>query len=144
MILHPRRGIDQLNFGLQAEEVVNILGKPSKIFVNSDDENELNYEYNHLKLRLTFYGEEQGRLGYIRTANPKVTFKGQPIMGQTIEQLTDEVFNELGDWEVENFDFFDVYLNEENWMVLNVEYNTVTDIELGVVVNEDEEYEWPE
>jgi hypothetical protein len=43
---------------------------------------------------------------------------------------------------VEDYNSFVTYISEEYWLVLNVEYDEVTDIELGVPFKNDDEYDW--
>jgi hypothetical protein len=144
MILKPRIGIDQLVFGLHQKQVVDLLGKPDKVFTSEDDEDETIYEYNQLRLRLNFYEHEQGKLGYITCSNPELTLDGKRIIGQPVKAVLKDVFSTYKDWDIENYDYFDTYVNETSWVVLNSEYEAVTDIEIGVPHNEgDGTYNWP-
>ena len=143
MEIRPKYGIGNFTFGMKVQEVIEMLGKPDKIYNDEDDENQLLYQYNKNKLRLTFYQEHDGRLGYIRCANPALTYQGKSIINIPIEKVKEEVFGKLiHEWEFEDYDLFATYLNKEYWLVLNVDYNEVTDIELGVPFNDDEEYDW--
>jgi hypothetical protein len=143
MEIRPKKGIGDFSFGMTIEEVVAKLGKPDKIYQDEDDENQLLYQYNKSKLRLTFYQDQDGKLGYIRCSNPKLTYQGKPVISTPIEKVEKEVFGkQVPEWEIEDYDFFVTYVNEEFWIVLNVEYDEVTEVELGVPINEDEEYEW--
>jgi hypothetical protein len=45
-------------------------------------------------------------------------------------------------WQVEKYDFFDTYLNEKSWIVLNVEYERISDVEIGVPLDENDVYVW--
>lgn len=143
MEIKPTFGIGDFTFGMKAEQVVAKLGKPDKMYQDEDDENQLLYQYNKSKLRLTFYQDHDGKLGYIRCANPNLTFQGKPVMNTPIEKVKNEVFgSQIEEWEEEDYDFFVTYVNEDNWIVLNVEYDEVTEIELGVPVKNDDEYDW--
>jgi hypothetical protein len=145
MQLTPGRGVDNLVFGMQKTDIVKMLGKADRIFKAEDDENELIYQYNKLKLRLTFYEQEDGRLGYIRCANPAVEYDGRKIIGEPAASVAKDVFGDDMDFEVEVYDFFDTYLDAESWIVLNVDYGNVTDIEIGVPYDDEEEvFVWPE
>jgi hypothetical protein len=144
MQLHPKIGIDNIKFGSNQTEVLNILGEPSNIFSDKDDPNEIIYKYNHLKLSLTFYISENYRLGYIRCSNPETNYKGRKILNLPITKVQKNVFGEFDqNWDVEQYDFFDTYFNESIWLTLNVEYGEVTDVELGVPFNFNDEYDWP-
>ncbi|OQP65338.1 hypothetical protein A3860_16865 [Niastella vici] len=143
MEIRPKKGIGDFTFGMKAEEVVAKLGKPDKIYQDEDDENQLLYQYNKSKLRLTFFEDHEGKLGYIRCSSPTLTYQGKPIINSSIEKVKKEVFGKhIEEWEEEDYDFFATYVNEEYWIVLNVEYDEVTEVEVGVPFNDDEEYEW--
>ncbi|WP_205513159.1 hypothetical protein [Longitalea arenae] len=143
MEIKPKYGIGDFTFGMKADQVVAKLGKPDKMYQDEDDENQVLYQYNQHKLRLTFYQDHDGKLGYIRCSNPKLQFQGKPVMNTPIDKVKDETFSSLiEEWEEEDYDFFVTYVNEENWIVLNVEYDEVTEIELGVPVKNDDEYDW--
>ncbi|PQJ08859.1 hypothetical protein CJD36_022210 [Flavipsychrobacter stenotrophus] len=143
MELKPGIGLDNIKFGATEAEIMALIGDPDKTFTNEDDENELIYQYNSRKLRLTFYKHEDRKLGYIRCGNYKVTYDNQPLLGRPIKEVTDVTLKHIAPWEVDSYEFFDVYLNHENWISLNVEYEEVVDLELGVPFNKDDSYNWP-
>jgi hypothetical protein len=145
MELKPGVGIDQLTFGLLQTDVIRILGVPDKIFEEEEEEeNDTIYQYNQLKLRLTFYNQEDERLGYIRCANPELTCKGQKLLGEPVEDVIPKAFAASDKWDIERYDFFDTYLNVKNWIVLNVDYEVITEVEIGVPYDDDSDtYEWP-
>ena len=66
-------------------EVQGILGKPNLELIDSDDENEVVWEYTDEKLRLTFYQNEADRLGYIRCSNSNLTINNFKIIDKKIE-----------------------------------------------------------
>ncbi len=136
-------GIDNVIFGLLESDITGMLGDPDKVTAEEESEEEVIYQYFEQKLSLTFYSEEVGKLGYIRTANPDVTYNGRKLVGQPIMELLNTVFAPLGDWDLEDYGSLEVYNFEDYWLVLNVEYGCVTDIELGVLFNEDDSYNWP-
>ena len=142
MIINPKIGIDQLVFGMKQNDVVALYGKPSKQF-KDEDENVI-YLYNEKKLRLTFYEDEELKLGYIISSNPELTLFNESIIGKQIgkveELLKAKNFKPL---EIENFDSVDNYFNESNWMIFQVEFNEIIRFELGAVFNDKEdEFDW--
>lgn len=145
MELKPGIGIDQLTFGLLQTDVIRILGIPDKTFVEEEGEdNDTIFQYNQLKLRLTFYNQEDERLGYIRCANPSLTYNGQELLGEPVKNVVAKTFGTSEKWDIERYDFFDTYLNVKNWIVLNVDYEVVTDVEVGVPFDDEEDdYVWP-
>lgn len=144
MELKPKFGIQDIKFGMTQNDVIEILGDPDRIKVDQDDDDQILLEFFKLKLRLTFYLTEGGKLGYVRTSNPNVSFNGKRIIGTSIEFAKKEIFGEtVKDWEIEEYDFFITHSNDEFWLTLDEEYGTVTNIELGVTFDNDDEYNWP-
>lgn len=143
MELKPGIGIDNLVFGMYEPEVMDLIGDPDRTFTNEDDENEVIYQYNALKMRFTFYRHQERKLGYIRCGNNKVTYKGQPLLGQSIQQVIEHTLKDFQPWQTDSYEFFDVYTHEEKYIVLNVEYEEVADLELGVPFEGEDGYRWP-
>jgi hypothetical protein len=145
MQLQPGKGIDNIKFGQTEQEIVKLLGKPDKSFVDEDDEDELIYQYNSLRLQVTFYRNEDSRLGYIRCANPAIEYRGKKLIGVPVEDVVEKVFSPDDDWDVEQYQFFDTYVCTAKWVVLNASYEAVTDIEVGVPFDDDTDtYDWPQ
>jgi hypothetical protein len=136
-------GIGEIVFGLLESDITGMLGEPDKITAEEESETEVIYQYFDRKLSLTFYEEEVGKLGYIRTSDPEATYNGHKLVGQPIMDVLKTVFAALGDWDLEDYGSLEVYNFEDYWLVLNVEYGCITDIELGVLFNEDDSYNWP-
>ena len=61
MKVNSKSGIDKLLFGMKQKDVEVLYGKPNKQF--KDEDENIIYLYNALKLRLTFYEDEAFRLG---------------------------------------------------------------------------------
>ena len=144
MELKPGIGLDNLIFGSTEADVMILIGDPDRTFTNEDDDNELIYQYNSRKLRLSFYKNQDRRLGYIRCGNNKVTYDNQPLLGQPIKELTETTLKTITPWNIDSYEFFDIYYNEANAITLNVEYEEVADLEFGVTVNKEGSINWPE
>lgn len=138
MKLTPKNGIDQLLFGMKQKDVIAIYGSPDKHF--EDDDNNIIFLYNKSKLRLTFYQDEDYRLGYIITSNPEVTLLGKAVIGRDVTELKQEL--PFKTWEQENFDSTENHFNESNWLILQSEYDAVIRLEIGAIINENDEFDW--
>ncbi|OQY01760.1 MAG: hypothetical protein B6I20_07440 [Bacteroidetes bacterium 4572_117] len=141
MEIKVKNGIDNLLFGASRELVEKTLGKFDKEYF--DDDGNILYQYNKLKLTLTFYKDEGFKLAYIQCSSNEITLFGEKIIGKDLEgvfKLLEE--KEISDFEYEDYDSFETYTNEDNWLVLNIEYGEVNEIEIGVIINDDDEYEW--
>ncbi len=142
MQLRPGKGLGDLKFGMLPATVVSILGQPDRIFEADGEEDEFIYQYNELRTMCTFYKHENERLGYIRSSNPAITFAGELLLDQPIKQMLEGPLQQIKGWQMEKYDFFDTCLNEKNWIVLNIEYDRITDIEIGMPLDGDDVYVW--
>jgi len=113
MELKIGHGLNKIKFGLHQCDIESMLGKPDKSFTNEEDADELIWQYNEIKLRLTFYLHHGGKLGYIRTTAPNVTFNGHQVIGRQVVELLTAVFDFIQDWEVEDYTFFHSYFSKE-------------------------------
>ncbi|MFD0992561.1 hypothetical protein [Tenacibaculum geojense] len=129
---------------MKRTEVENILGKPDIERIDKDNENCLILVFNNQKLRLTFYECENSRLGYIETSNPNLTFDGIKILNTNIDFAKTDIFGEMMDeWELEEYHSFSTHFNDKYWLTLNSEFESVTNLELGVPFENEEDYKWP-
>jgi len=142
MQLKPGKGIGELSFGMLPATVIEKLGQPDRIFVADDEDDEFIYQYNELRMMLTFYKHENERLGYIRSSNPAITYNGELLLDQPVKTVLEGPMKGIKNWQIEKYDFFDTYLNEKSWLVLNVEYERISDLELGVPLDADDVYVW--
>ena len=142
MQLKPGKGLGELTFGMLPATVVAKLGEPDRIFVSDDEEDEFIYQYNELRMMLTFYKHDNDRMGYIRTSNPAVTYNGALLIDEPVKAVLEGTMKAVKNWQVEKYDFFDTYLNEKSWIVLNVEYERISDVEIGVPLDENDVYVW--
>lgn len=138
MIIIPKNGIDKLVFGMKQNDVLSIYGKPDKQF--KDEDQNVIFIYNNLQLQMSFYEEEDFKLGYIISSNPGLTIFDNNVIGKTIETLKSEL-SAFKTWEKENFDLAENYFNEENWLILVSEFNKIVKVELGCIIKDDE-FNW--
>ena len=138
MIIIPKNGIDKLVFGMKQNDVLSIYGKPDKQF--KDEDQNVIFIYNDLQLQMSFYEEEDFKLGYIISSNPGLTIFDNSVIGKTIETLKSEL-STFKTWEKENFDLAENYFNEENWLILVSEFNKIVKVELGCIIKDDE-FDW--
>ncbi len=141
MELKPKFGIDRLLFGMKEDNVKALYGEPDKRF--KDDEKNVILVYHELQLRLTFYQDENLRLGYIICASPKLNISGELLIGKEIVAVKKklEVFH-LTKWEIEEFDITENHFNEEHWIILQSEFGKVIKIEIGAIINDADEFDW--
>jgi hypothetical protein len=141
MNIHPKIGVGDLLFGMKQQHVEVIIGKPSKQF--KDEEDNTIYLYNQQKMRLTFYQEEEGRLGYIVMSHPDMQLFDAKLMGFTPKEVMNVLPEKLyKSWEVAEEDGVVSYFNEENWLMLIAEFDAVVKVEIGAVFNDKDEFDW--
>jgi hypothetical protein len=137
MIVNPKNGIDKLIFGMKKNDVELIYGKPDKFF-NDEDDN-LIYLYNNLKLHLNFYEDEDFRLGYIIASNPNLILFKNKLIAQDPELIKEKL--NFKNWEKEDFDLAENHFNEDNWLILVSEFNEIVKVELGCIIKNDK-FDW--
>ena len=141
MKINLKSGIEQLLFGMKQNDVTAIYGKPDRNYKDEDDNVIL--VYNKLKMRLTFYQEEDLRLGYIVASSPKLELFGNLIIDKPIASVKKEL-SAIGvtKFTQEEFDTFENYFNEENWFILQTEFEEVVKFEIGAIINQKDEFDW--
>jgi hypothetical protein len=138
MIINPKKGVDQLVFGMKQKHVEAIYGQPNKHF--KDEENNVIYLYNNEKLRLTFYEDEDFRLGYIITSNTAAILLNHAIIGKNVEEIKMDL--PFKSWEQEDFDSTENHFNESNWLILQAEFGVIIRVEIGAIINNNDEFDW--
>ncbi|MFT3794194.1 hypothetical protein [Flavobacterium sp.] len=141
MKINPKHGIDKLLFGMKLADVSAVYGKPDKEYKDEDDN--LIALYNEQKFRLTFYQEEDLKLGYIIASDPGLELTGIKMMGRKAL----DVQNELRDkgfqkWTKEGYDTYENWFNEDHWTVLQTEFDVVVKFEMGAIINDKDEFDW--
>ena len=140
MKINLKNGIDKLLFGMLQKDVIAIYGKPTKTY--KDEEENVIFLYNEQKIRLTFYVEEDLKLGYIVSSNENLTVFDQKIIGKTIDTIKKELAPKgLKTWEEESFDTYENYFNEDFWIIVQTEFGFAVKVELGAIIKNDE-FEW--
>lgn len=138
MTVNLKNGIDKLLFGMKQKDVEQLYGLPSKQF--NDEDGNLIYLYNEKKMRLTFYADEDFRLGYIISSNPENMILDQKIIGKNINDVKSNL--PFKSWEIEEIDSTENHFNESNWLVLQSEYDDVVSLEIGAIINDNDEFDW--
>ena len=84
MEIKVKYGIDNMLFGSSMEFVEKTLGKYDKKY--TDEDGSIKFQYNKLKLTLTFYKEANFRLAYIQCSSNEITLLGRKLIGKDIEK----------------------------------------------------------
>lgn len=141
MKINLKSGIDKLLFGMKQTDVIAIYGKPNKEYKDEDDN--LILVYNTLKMRMTFYKEEDFRLGYIVASSPNLELYGNTIIGKNINDVkTALTLKGISKFTQEAFDTYENYFKEDNWIILQTEFDEVVKFEIGAIINDKDEFDW--
>lgn len=141
MQIKPKFGVDQLLFGMTQTDVKKIYGNPDKQF--KDEDQNIIYLYNEQKIRLTFYEDEDFRLGYIIASHPELTLFDNKILGRKVSEVQKELEKQhFKAWEKEDFDSVENHFNEDHWLILQSEYNQIIKVEIGAIIKNQDEFDW--
>jgi hypothetical protein len=141
MKINLKFGIDKLIFGMKQKDVTAIYGKPDRNY--KDEEDNVIFAYNALKIRLTFYKEEDFKLGYMVASSPELELFGNEIINRNITEVKKELTKKgLAKFTQEEFDTFENYFNEENWIIFQTEFDEVVKFEIGAIINDKDEFDW--
>ena len=141
MKINLKNGIDQLIFGMKQKDVTAIYGKPDRNYKDEDDN--VIFAYNTLKIRLTFYKEEDFKLGYMVASNPNLELFGQKVINRKISEVKKELTTKgVAKFTQEEFDTFENYFNEDNWIIFQTEFDEVVKVEVGAIINQKDEFDW--
>jgi hypothetical protein len=101
------------------------------------------FAYNALKMRLTFYQEEELKLGYIVASSADLELFGNKFIGKKITEVKKELITKgITKFTEEDFDTFENYFNEDNWFILQTEFDEVVKFEIGAIINAKDEFDW--
>ncbi len=141
MEINLKNGINKLLFGMKQEDVIALYGKPNLEF--KDEDENIIFAYNSLKMRLTFYEEEEFKLGYIVASSNDLSLFGNSIIGKNIKAVKIELAaNGIEEFTQDAFDTLENHINEEYWIILQTEFDEVVKFEIGAIINEEDEFEW--
>ena len=141
MKINLKHGIDQLVFGMKQNDVIAIYGEPNRNYKDEDDN--VIFSYNSIKMRLTFYSEEDFKLGYIVASSYDMELFENKIIGKKISEIKSQLATKgITKFTQEEFDTFENYFNEDNWFILQTEFDEVVKFEIGAIINDKDEFDW--
>jgi len=81
---------------MKQNDVIAIYGKPNKNYKDEDDN--VIFVYNDLKIRLTFYEEEDLKLGYLVASSPNLELFGNKIINRKITDIKKDLAQKVQDY----------------------------------------------
>ncbi len=134
-------GIEQLQFGMLPKDVESIYGQPDKKY--TDEDGNTIYLYFEQKWRLTFYEEENDKLGFIIGSHKDLNLLGVQIIGKKFDDIISSLTEKnISLFTEESFDTYLNYFNEDNWLILQTEYGEIVKCEIGAIINSKDEFDW--
>jgi len=96
--IHPGVGIGPLRLGMDRDTVRALLGDPAREDTRDYGEGDIihDWEYEALRLSLSFASDHEDRLSCITTEADDATLSGEGIVGLTETQLLETHFGDLG------------------------------------------------
>ena len=92
---------------------------------------------------MTFYEDEDFRLGYIIASHPELTLFEYKIIGIKVSEVQKALErNQFKTWEKEDFDSVENHFNEDHWLILQSEYNQIIKVEIGAIIKNQDEFDW--
>lgn len=141
MKINPKQGIDTLLFGMKQRDVELLYGKPDKVYLDEDD-NQI-VLFNAQKLRLTFYKEEDFKLGYIIASDSDLLLFEHKVIGRKAVDVQNDIKDKgFTKWTKEGFDTSENWFNEDHWLILQTEFAEIVKVELGAIINNKDEFDW--
>ena len=76
-------------------------------------------------------------------SSPDLELFGQKVIGKKIIEVKKELATKgITKYTQEEFDTFENYFNEENWFILQTEFDEVVKFEIGAIINAKDEFDW--
>ena len=143
------KGLGRIQFGLDRDDVVNILGQPTEKELESDEFGESeSRHYDHLDLSLLFDGNNYWQLVSISVTSDAYSFLGLHPIGMDKDEFIKHM-HQL-DMEVESLEFmkndgetFQELLSlEEEGLDVWVDNGIVSELQWGAVYDEEDSMDW--
>lgn len=141
MILKPQFGLDKMLFGMLPKGIQSLYGMPNEQI--KDDEGNDIWIYTDKKLKLTFYKEENQKLGYIVSSNPNLSFNSFELIGKTENEVIAWFKkHHINTFEITYNEEQTSYFNEDNWLLLHFDFSVLVKIEVGAIIKNEDEFDW--
>jgi len=128
--IHIGVGLDDMKFGMSEENIVDIYGKPDKIYLTEDENTR--YVYNELLLELSFEKENNNLLGWIEVHNPNALLKGQQLIHLTKEKVLSFLSTFINEEpEIDDYGSFLSITYNDIWLELQFSFDRLRNINFG-------------
>jgi len=126
---------------MKQKDVTAVYGTPDRNYKDEDDN--VIFVYNKFKMRLTFYKEEDFKFGYVVASGVDLELFGNKLIGKKIQDVKKDLAQKsIIKFTQEEFDTFENYFNEDNWLLFQTEFEEVVKVEVGAIINDKDEFDW--
>ncbi len=130
------KGLSNIIFGMNENDIVAILGKPDRIITCREDGEE--FLYNSLKIKLFFGIEEGNRLYSIEVFRKNVTFLSTEVIGMSFEALLSFMKeNGYEEYKINDFEDFNTIFFDQCNTSFTIKFNEVISFEFSPLFNSD-------
>ena len=115
MLIQLERGVDRIALGMSEAQLVELLGEPSKIYLDGNGSRDL----AHYSWKLVLKIEPNGRLGWIEVHNREAIWSGINPWATDQETLLKVLSQHLGEpYEVDDYGRMESYCFRDSWVEL--------------------------
>ncbi len=140
--IEPGQGLDLLHFGMETNEIIDIMGSPEEKDKDDDDDfpSEM-WMYPEQQLTLFMEGEESQLLICIETNNPETTLFGKKIFAMKEKDLMSLMEkNQCGEVDIEEEAWGEKRISYDDLMMdFYFENGSLNTVNWSIIDDEDEE-----
>ena len=76
-------------------------------------------------------------------SNANLDLFGNKVVNRKISEVKKELATKgVAKFTQEEFDTFENYFNEDNWIIFQTEFDEVVKVEVGAIINQKDEFDW--
>lgn len=128
------KGMENITFGLLPDKIVELIGKPDKIFRSAYDEKSDStfYVYNNMLSILQFDSDDGYKLMQMEVYNPDIRLFGKSVLGKNKRQIRYLLQkNGFNDYQYNYYGEFDSLFVEEINISIYFEFSRARSLEFG-------------
>jgi len=147
-------GLGELKFGMNPNEVQDLLGKPDEIDTHIDNEDDTGttetWHYDEMEMSISFEEIDGPMLFSIAVSGEQYEFKGKNLFGLQKEQLINELESlsiddlKIEDLKDDDFEGQELIFSQKHSINFWLEDGELSEIQFGPFFEDEETLVWPE